>query len=260
VATVVRGRRSDHLQLKQALVAMLRRPPRLTGHQLVVHFAPHAPMPRDFYEFSQLPDGRLLVVLGHVEGSGPGASLLAGATLSTLRTVAPRHRELPALIAALNDAVRADLVHGCTIGIGAAILDPASNRLVCLAAGHPPMAVLSARRDEVLRQLRSTGASLGALVGADFRASLEPIEVRLAPGDIALFPGHGLAHAADPADPDAGRWAILATAVEAIKRPCAELVEQVMARAKAGREQHRDDLLAVAVRVKDESWLLEAKG
>lgn len=259
-ATVARGRRSDHLELKQALIAMLRRPPRLPGHQLVVHFAPHAPMPRDFYDLEELPDGRLLVVLGHVTGSGPGTSLLAGAALSAVRSVAPRHRELPALVAALNDAVRCDLVHGSAIGICAALLDPASNRLVCLAAGHPPVALLSARRDEALRHLRSTGASLGSLVGADFLASLEPVEVTLAAGDVAFFPGHGLAHAADPADPDAGRWAILAAAVAAIKRPCAELVDQVMARAKAGREQHREDLMALAVRVKDESWLLETRG
>ncbi len=257
-ASTSRTRRSDHIALKQALIDMLRRPPRLPGHQLVVHFAPHAQMPRDFYDFGELPDGRLLILLGHVAGSGPGASLIAGAALTAARTLAPRHRDLPALVAALNDAVRCDRVPGCTLGICAALLDPVSNRLVCLAAGHPPVAVLSARRDDILRQLRSTGASLGTLIGEDFRNSLEPVEVDLAPGDVALLPGYGLAYAADPADPDAGRWAILAAAVAAIKRPCGELVERVMGRAN-GNETQRDDLMAVALRVKDESWLMESK-
>lgn len=251
--------RSDHVALKQSLLQMLRRPPRLHGHQLVVHFAPHAPMPRDFYDFIELPGGRLLIVLGHVFGTGPGCALLAGAALDQLRALAPRCATPAGLVAALNDGVRADLVHGSAIGLCAAQLDPATGRLTVVAAGHPPAVVLSSRRDAILVQLRATGASLGTLLGEDFLRSLDQVEIDLAPGDVVLLPGQGLARAADPRDPDAGRWAILGTAVECAKRTCGELLERVIARAKAGGDASREDLAGIALRVKDESWLLEAR-
>jgi hypothetical protein len=251
--------KTDFISIKAAFLRQLRRPARIPGYQLVLHFEPHAPLPRDFYDFIELADGRHATVLGSVSGGGPGAALVAGSVLEVLRKAGSLQSDAIGLLAMLNDGLRLDQLPGCSVGITVAVLDTAHHRLECASAGHPPVLLASPRRDAPLRQLRSQGGGLGTLVGKDFRRNLGVTSVELEPGDVVVMAGRGLGHAANPADPEGGRWAINGAVVANLRKPLAELAAAVIACAKAGAERPRDDLAFLAIRMKDESWLLEGR-
>lgn len=251
--------KTDFISIKDAFLRQLRRPVRIPGHQLVLHVESHAPLPRDFYDFVELADGRYATVIGSVSGGGPGAALIAGSALEVLRKLGSSQRDPVSLLVALNDALRLDRLPGCSVGVSIAALDAEHHQLECASAGHPPVLLASARRETPLRQLRSFGGGLGTLVGKDFSKNISTVHVALEPGDVVVLAGRGLGHAANPADPEAGRWAIHGAIVANLKKPLAELAAAVMACAKAGAERPRDDLVLLAIRMKDESWLLEGK-
>lgn len=264
-ATPVRGHsvgrtkmKTDLVGIRQTFLKQLRRPPRIEGYQLVLQFAPNATLPRDFYDFVAVGDTSVHIVLGHVTGDGPGAALLAGAMVDAVRALGAKHSDGVDLLCAVNEAVRVDQVPGCAVPACVLTLDYRSGRMRCVVAGHPPPIIASARRDTILRQFRAGGGALGTLHGADFRKRLQAVEAELAAGDVVVLLGMGLAHAADPSDPDAGRWKAFGQVVSHLKRPLAELVPAVM-QGLRGEERPREDMAIIALRTKDESWLLESK-
>lgn len=265
-ATPVRGQsvgrsrkmKTDIVAMRQAFIKQLRKPPRVEGYQLVLQYAPYAPIPRDFYDTVQPVAGCLHLVLGHVQGDGPGAALLAGAMLDAIRTHGPQHRDPIDLLCALNDAVRVDQVPGCSVPLCILTLFQTERRVRCVVAGHPPPVILSNRRDTILRQFRGGGAAIGTLHGADFRKRLQAVEAELAAGDIIAMLGVGLAHAADPDDPEAGRWRVYGHLVAQLKESLGDLVPAVM-QAIRGDDKPRHDLALIALRTKDESWLMEVR-
>lgn len=265
-ATPVRGQsvgrsrkmKTDLVAMRQAFIKQLRKPPRVEGYQLVLQYAPYAPIPRDFYDAVAVSEDCLHLVLGHVQGDGPGAALLAGAMLDALRTLGPQHRDPIDLLCALNDTVRVDQVPGCSVPLCVLTLRQSERRVRCVVAGHPPPVILSNRRDTILRQFRGGGAAIGTLHGADFRKRLQAVEAELAAGDIIAMLGVGLAHAADASDPEAGRWRVYGHLVAQLKASLGELVPAVM-QAIRGEDKPRHDLALIALRTKEESWLMEVK-
>jgi hypothetical protein len=250
--------KTDLVAIRQAFIKQLRKPPRVEGFQLVLQYSPHAPIPRDFYDVIEPVSGLMHIVLGHVSGDGPGAALLAGALLDSVREHGRQHRDPIDLLCAINDSVRVDQVPGCLAPMCVLTLSLADRKVRCVVAGHPPPVIVSQRRDSVLRQFRGGGASIGSLSGADFRKRLQAVETELVAGDILALPGVGLAHAADPEDPDAGRLRVYGHLVANLKRPLGEMVPAVM-RDVRGEERPRDDLALIALRTKDESWLMETR-
>lgn len=250
--------KTDLVGIRKTFLKQLRHPPRLSGYQVVLQFSPYASVPRDFFDFIPVNDRLLHVVLGHVTGDGPGAALLAGGLLDALREHGPRHADGIDLLCAVNEAVKVDQIPGCSVPMVVLTLDHGSGHLRCTVAGHPPPVIASVRRDAILRQFRAGGGALGTLSPTDFRKRLQAVEADLAAGDLVLLLGMGLAHAADPADPDAGRWKTFGQVIAHLKKPLGDLVPAVM-QALKGEDRPREDMALIALRTKDESWLFESK-
>ncbi len=80
---------------------MLPELPALAGFGLAVHYRAHHGVSGDFYDVINLPDGRLLFVIGDVSGHGMQAALVVATALKTLRFVARRPTYKPGRGAAL---------------------------------------------------------------------------------------------------------------------------------------------------------------
>lgn len=246
------ARTTDFHQIKQMLVKMLARPPKLDGYQLIVHYEPHSAISRDFYDIIQMPDDRLLLVIGDITGQGPGSALMVASTLKALRLIAKSRPDLIGIVCQLSDEVRPDLLQDCQITMFAALIDTRARSMTFLSAGHHPAVLLNKGRETPMQQLGSQGEPLGKSNADVFRRSLRPVQMRLETGDILLMFSDGLFKVADAKQEEFGKFRLLGSCVGNLHRPCSELVNQVLADAKAHSSARiGEDMTVLALRVKD---------
>jgi hypothetical protein len=243
--------RTDFHHVKRQFVKMLSRPPRLDGYQLVMHYEPFSVIPRNFYDFISLDRNRLLIVIGDVTGQGPGAALIAGQVMRTLRRLGAMRAELIDLVASLNDELRLDLVPGSALTMFAAVLNLPFNSLTCLSLGFSPAALINPRRELRLQQICTDGAALGRIHGQRFRDTLRPISIQLRPGDLVVLSTDGLARGHNLRDAAAGHLAVMGSCLSHVERPFVQLLGQVVDEAKRGYNGAvTDDLTMVGIRFK----------
>ena len=135
----------------------------------------------DFFNYFQLRDGRIALLVGDVSGKGVGAALLMANLQAALRTRLALGQDLASLAQELDvdiDRTTPGPVYA-TLFVG--ILDPATRRLRCVNAGHNPQYVL--RTDGRLERMESTGRPIGLLSGGDYAEQAFDV----AAGDVLFF-------------------------------------------------------------------------
>jgi serine phosphatase RsbU (regulator of sigma subunit) len=148
----------------------------------------------DFYDFFDLEDGRLGVVVGDATGKGMPAALVAEATSNMLRAVAQAlDSSSPGeILERVNETLLARIPPNMFVTCFYAILDPDSGSLMYANAGHD-LPYLHRSGDDA-EKLRARGMPLGLMSGMGY----EEKEVTLEAGDIALLYSDGLVEAHDP--------------------------------------------------------------
>lgn len=165
--------------------------PQVEGWHLAAHYRPARAVGGDFYDFIDLEDGRLGLVVGDVTDKGVPAALVMATTRSVLRAAAATLIEPGAVLAQVNTKLCPDIPPNMFVTCLFAVLDPISGRLVYANAGHD--APYQRSRDEVI-ELRARGMPLGLMPDMEY----EEMETRLAPGDAVLFYSDGLVEAHNP--------------------------------------------------------------
>jgi serine phosphatase RsbU (regulator of sigma subunit) len=113
----------------------------------------------DVYDYMTLPDGRLAVVLGDVTGHGIEATADMAMAKFVFRSLARRHPDPAAFLAAANEVVVDEIAPGKFITMVVLTLDPATGDLATAAAGHPPPRIVAA--DGSVSGLTGHGLALG---------------------------------------------------------------------------------------------------
>ncbi|MGH8931863.1 MAG: ATP-binding SpoIIE family protein phosphatase [Egibacteraceae bacterium] len=168
--------------------------PDLPGWHVAAYYQPAREVGGDFYDFIELPDGLVGIVIGDVTDKGVPAALVMATTHSILRSDAPRLVAPGEVLARANQLLVAEMPPAMFVTCLYAVLDPATGRLRYANAGHD-LPYLRTRSGVV--ELRATGMPLGLLPDMVY----EEKETILAPGDGLLLHSDGLveAHNADRA-------------------------------------------------------------
>ena len=141
----------------------------------------------DFYDFIELPDGLIGLVVGDVTDKGVPAALVMATTHSILRAEAPAFVSPSKVLERANDLLVQEIPPQMFVTCLYGVLDPATGRLRYANAGHNlPMSA----PDGVV-ELRATGMPLGAMPDMTY----EEKEATLAPGDTVLLHSDGLVEA-----------------------------------------------------------------
>jgi PAS domain S-box-containing protein len=168
--------------------------PELPGHDVAAFYQPAREVGGDFYDFLELEDGRLGLVMGDATGKGMPAALVMAAARSMLRAVAQSSESPGEVLKRANDALVADIPPNMFITCLYTILEPESGRLVYANAGHDLPYRRKAGRSEAAEELRATGMPLGLMPGMSY----EEKEIVLEVGESVLFFSDGLVEAHDP--------------------------------------------------------------
>jgi serine phosphatase RsbU (regulator of sigma subunit) len=91
----------------------------------------------DIYDFMELDDGRLAVVLGDVTGHGVEATADMAMAKFVFRSLAREHPEPGDFLAAANDVIVDEIAPGKFITMAYLAIDGARGDVACASAGHP---------------------------------------------------------------------------------------------------------------------------
>src|SRR5919112_1296558 len=166
--------------------------PGLAGYDVAAYYRPAREVGGDFYDFLELEDGRLGLVVGDATGHGVPAALMMANTQSVLRAVAQRGGFEPGrILAEVNEVLRSYIPPSMFVTCFYAILDPRSGALRYANAGHDLPYLWHGGDCE---ELRARGMPLGLMPGMSY----EEKEMVLDAGEAALFYSDGLVEAHDP--------------------------------------------------------------
>jgi serine phosphatase RsbU (regulator of sigma subunit) len=167
--------------------------PQLRSYDVAAYYQPAREVGGDFYDFMELDDGRLGVVVGDVTDKGVPAALVMATTRTMLRASAQRLFSPGEVLRRANDALVTDIPPNMFITCLYAILEPESGRLVYANAGHD-LPYRRTRESTAAEELRATGMPLGLMPGMSY----EEKEITLEGGESVLFYSDGLVEAHDP--------------------------------------------------------------
>jgi serine phosphatase RsbU (regulator of sigma subunit)/anti-sigma regulatory factor (Ser/Thr protein kinase) len=147
--------------------------PDLPDWQVAAYYGPARAVGGDFYDFIELSDGRIGVVVGDVTDKGVPAALVMARTHSVLRAEAPRLIEPGAVLARANDILCEEMPANMFVTCLYGVLEPATGRFVFANAGHN----LPYRRSEGwVDEIRATGMPLGLLPGMAYEEADAVVE------------------------------------------------------------------------------------
>jgi predicted ester cyclase len=178
-------------RIQQALLPEA--PPELEGWELTTYYEPAREVGGDFYDFFELEDGRLGLVVGDATGKGMPAALVMASARSMVRAVAQAlGSSSPGdVLGRVNNALAADIPPNMFVTCFYAVLDPNIGHLVYANAGHD---LPYLHRNGDAEELRARGMPLGLMSSSGY----EEMELVLEGGDRVLLYSDGLVEAHDP--------------------------------------------------------------
>jgi serine phosphatase RsbU (regulator of sigma subunit) len=127
----------------------------------------------DVYDFVELPDGRLAVVLGDVTGHGVEATADMAMAKFVFRSLSREHPEPGDFLARANDVVVDEIAPGKFITMTYVTVDGRTGNVACANAGHPsPRVVLP---DGTVHGLETHGLILGIDSGQTYDEAREQL-------------------------------------------------------------------------------------
>ena len=166
--------------------------PTLEGWQISPFYRPAREVGGDFYDFFELEDGRLGIVVGDATGKGVPAALVMASARSMLRAVAQASYSPGDVLRRVNDPLATDIPPNMFVTCFYCILDPKSGSLTYANAGHD-LPYLH-RRSGAAEELRARGMPLGLMPGMGYEEKHTIVEA----SEAALLYSDGLVEAHDP--------------------------------------------------------------
>ena len=166
--------------------------PTLEGWEIIHHYQPAREVGGDFYDFFELSNGHLGLLVGDATSKGVPAALVMASTRSMLRAVARGSDYSPGeVLSRVNDSLVTDIPPNMFVTCFYCILDPENGSLRYANAGHD---LPYLHRNGEAEELRARGMPLGLMPAMNY----EEKEMVLQAGEAALFYSDGLVEAHDP--------------------------------------------------------------
>jgi sigma-B regulation protein RsbU (phosphoserine phosphatase) len=221
--------------------------PQVPGLEYCGQCRPAREVGGDYYDFLELPGGRLGIAVGDVSGKGVGAALMMASLEASIRALASVVQDPADLMGRVNSLVCQASSSNRYATLFYAEYDPATRRLTYVNAGHNPPVVLrnSVGSCQVLRL--ETGGSVIGLLPQRYQRGVFSHE----PGDLIVLFTDGVSESMNVRDEEWGEERLIELAKTCQGLPALEGMRRILAAAQAfaaGASQH-DDMTLVVLRV-----------
>lgn len=176
-------------------------PPDIAGYQFFDFYEAAMRVGGDYFDYVQLPDGRIAVTLGDVAGKGVPAALLMAKLSSSVRFHLLTQATVADAVNSLNAEISSSGLGHRFITFVAVVLDPVNHQMTIVNAGHMPP-VLRERNGSV-RELADEVAAVPLGVVRD--QLYKSATVSLQPGESVLLFTDGITETLNKSEKIYGR-------------------------------------------------------
>ena len=236
-----RAQMSKARSIQQNLLPETRK---LSGADLVIHYAPAEDVAGDFYDVQVLSDGSWLLFMADVTGHGIPAAMNATLLKAHLATACQRWTELSPIVHYVNTCFTEFTLPGDFATAVAIRFIPDRGTLQVLNAGHD--AGLLIRPDSSLHKCQSSGL----LLGVDEEADWQVEELGVTAGDAFLLYTDGVTETLDADGNMFGRDRLVTIFRDNVQGTLNGAIEAIVQNVAAyrDREPQLDDVTLILVR------------
>lgn len=231
---------------RQIQTEMLPRGPlRSTRAEIAGVSVPAREVGGDFFNYFDLADGRLALLVGDVSGKGVSAALLMANAQATLRARLPLENDLAALADAFDRELDLNTPRSVYLTLFMGILEKDGQTLRYVNAGHNPQFLIGAGGR--IQPLSSTGLPIALFAGHGYSER----SVSLEHGDLLFFYTDGLVEAENDTGDMFGAERLQQLVAEAQSRDIDAILRHVEENVRAfrGTVEPLDDATMMALRV-----------
>lgn len=175
----------------------------------------------DYYDYIEMPNGRLAIGLGDVAGKGLSAALLMTSFQASLRALSELDLSPADTISRLNRLLCRALPDNRFVTFFYAVLDPATRKLKYVNAGHNPPSVV--RADGTRESLGQNGPPLGMFEESTYTMK----DLELGPGELLVCYSDGISEAESPKGEEFGEDRLTSLVENQRALPPVEIVQHV---------------------------------
>ncbi len=221
--------------------------PHLRGFEIAARLEPALNLSGDFYDYVQLSDKRLGIMIGDVAGKGIRAAMGMAASRSILRSVARRGQGPARVLRDANLRLHRDLGRQLLLTLVYAVIDAETRTLQYCNAGHNSPLMINASGK--WRALKTGGLLLGVFDKQQYKSET----LHLEKGDVIFFYTDGLVEAQTPPPQaiDFGEPRVLDFLLNHRHLRASAIVDAAIKQVRdftAGAQQH-DDLTLLVIKV-----------
>lgn len=166
--------------------------PEFSGWEIAALLKPAHETSGDFYDFINLPEERLGIVVADVADKGMGAALFMTTCRTLIRTFASEHPGKPELVLAqANRRMLDDTRGGLFVTVFYGVLDLTRGALNYCNAGHNPPYLFSSANEGESQALTRTGMPLGIIKETSWEQGI----IAFNPGDVLIAYTDGVTEA-----------------------------------------------------------------
>lgn len=166
-------------------------PPAQKNMQLVAFTETATEVGGDYYDWFQLPDGRIIFIIGDVSGKGITAALYMVKLQGFMQMLVREYQSPREILMQLNRLCKAQFKRNFFVTVAVAMYSPETRKMTLCRAGHNPALHFDARKKQI-RRLEPPGIALGLENKGVFEKTLVELKIDWHPHDILFFYTDGL--------------------------------------------------------------------
>ncbi|NLI81818.1 MAG: SpoIIE family protein phosphatase [Deltaproteobacteria bacterium] len=222
--------------------------PEAKGFEIAATSIPAREVGGDFFDFIEMTEDRLGMLIGDVTGKSVSGALIMSASRSVFRMLSEDQRTVDRIMSRANRRLKKDVKSGMFVALLYAVIDSRDRILRLCSAGQTQPVHFSAKNG-VASFIETLGDTfpLGILEDADYQET----RLQLALGDRVVFYTDGIVEAMNPRQEIYGFERLIETIQEAGSMSADEMLREIMASVNtfvASAAQH-DDLTMIVLSV-----------
>lgn len=246
IMSLKKDNQNDSKKIVDGVNSMLPNNPSANGFRFDVLFKPYADVGGDFYDFIELNDKEIGIVIGDVTGHGVEAAIIVGMVKMAIKIFAKQYSCTTDALKHANKEVYPDLDRTTFATVFYGIINLEKKTLRFSRAGHNPLIIYNPNRPQAINSFHPEGKCLGMFKQCD----LQEMQVQLQPGDCIIQYTDGVTEAMNSEQEEFG----VDQLHEIIKNSSSDIKDilhniDVAVEKFVGAEKQQDDIAVIGIKV-----------